>query len=30
MNMFGVRRGFTEPPAGPMDAPSMDQSKPGP
>ena len=28
MNMFGVRRGFNMPPAGPMDAPSMDQSKP--
>jgi len=28
INMFGVRRGFTKPPAGPMDAPSMDQSKP--
>lgn len=28
MNMFGVRRGFNTPPAGPMDDPSMDQSKP--
>ncbi len=28
MNIFGVRRGFNKPPAGPMDAPSMDQSKP--
>ena len=28
MNMFGVGRGFNKPPAGPMDAPSMDQSKP--
>ena len=28
MNIFGVRRGFNKPPAGPMDDPSMDQSKP--
>ena len=28
INMFGVRRGFNKPPAGPMDDPSMTQFKP--